>query len=814
MFDGVPRLGPRDPVSFQLVLQEGSDQVEVHCRECTSGRFDVVTQGIKDQNGVFGLTAPGRNAQAITLRQDAVRFTTSVQLSDGLGDACDVCPLEVDPDQLDADQDGAGDACDNCEGLVNRGQADADEDGVGDACDRCPQTSDPDQLDRDGDTIGDACDNCPDVPDVSQTDTDRDGLGDVCDICPTVSNPNQADADNNGTGHECEDSDEDTVIDAFDNCPNDPNPDQDNFDRDTLGDACDNCPRVENQDQSNRDSYASRTEFIEFAPRPNPPQVANIGAQPGVGPFPIGFPFRFFGQERTQLYISAYGFVSFSPIPSNSSFPQRLPANFEPNDLIAGYWGAFDLRRGGAVRYGVRGEAPNREFVVMYDQVTHGSGGTPSNFQIVLSEQDSAVEFHCTSCTGTEFHTQGVEAPGGAAWGGIRGRNQQVFSSVEEAVRVTTGRAEPDEYGDACDNCPDITNPDQSDEDEDNAGDVCDNCPVDFNLDQSDTDGNGAGNACDGDIDGDGFEDEEDNCPLLANPNQEDADEDGVGDLCDVCRDIPDPDQADTDFDRRGDACDPDIDADAIPNEDDVCPFFPDPTQARTDAFEVDVRAIAYNPRPAPTNLVALEDEDLSGVIPIGFPVSFFGETYDELYIASNGFVTFDNELLGFAPFAQTLPERNSPNALIAGWWENLDPGQDGEIRYGSRGTAPNREFIVMFDEVPHFAFGNGDDFVTFQIVLREGSPDVELICVACPSDGGPHTQGLENANATAAIYAPGRNANVLDLTQDAVLLTAGPRRSPSDEGDGVGDACDVCPFVSDPDQEDSDGDGIGDACQ
>jgi hypothetical protein len=32
-------------------------------------------------------------------------------------------------------------------------------------------------------------------------------------------------------------------------------------------------------------------------------------------------------------------------------------------------------------------------------------------------------------------------------------------------------------------------------------------------------------------------------------------------------------------------------------------------------------------------------------------------------------------------------------------------------------------------------------------------------------------------------------------------------------DGDGVGDAWDVCPEAGDPDQRDHDGDGIGDAC-
>lgn len=66
----------------------------------------------------------------------------------------------------------------------------------------------------------------------------------------------------------------------------------------------------------------------------------------------------------------------------------------------------------------------------------------------------------------------------------------------------------------------------------------CDNCPLVSNPDQTDTDGDLSGDLCDSSIcpnrDGDQFCDEVDNCPDVFNPSQDqDADGDGVGDACD-----------------------------------------------------------------------------------------------------------------------------------------------------------------------------------------------------------------------------------------------------------------------------------------
>jgi hypothetical protein len=83
----------------------------------------------------------------------------------------------------------------------------------------------------------------------------------------------------------------------------------------------------------------------------------------------------------------------------------------------------------------------------------------------------------------------------------------------------------------------------------------------------------------DNDPDQDGIPDQTDNCPDISNPDQADNDGDGQGDACDPdddndkvpdssdnCQFTPNPDQADFDGDTRGNVCDADDDNDGLPD--------------------------------------------------------------------------------------------------------------------------------------------------------------------------------------------------------------------------------------------------------
>jgi hypothetical protein len=95
----------------------------------------------------------------------------------------------------------------------------------------------------------------------------------------------------------------------------------------------------------------------------------------------------------------------------------------------------------------------------------------------------------------------------------------------------------------------------------------------------------------------------------------------------------------------------------------------------------------------------------------------------------------------------QALPNPSYPNGLIAGFWNDLYPPA-GTIRYQTLGTEGSREFVVGFYTVPHCCTANFYP-VTFEIILHEGTNNIELQYGSAPSQGGIHSTGIENFDGT-----------------------------------------------------------------
>lgn len=168
-------------------------------------------------------------------------------------------------------------------------------------------------------------------------------------------------------------------------------------------------------------------------------------------------------------------------------------------------------------------------------------------------------------------------------------------------------------------------------------------------------------------------------------------------------------------------------------------------------------------------------DDTISTAINLPFDFNYFGTTYNEIFIGTNGFITPVNNGSAGCCSGGALPSPFGPNGTIAGFWEDLNPGAGGTIRYQTFGTAAanDRIFVVEFADVPHFGGGNP---VTMQFQIFENSAAtstvnnrIEVQYISAPTDGGIHSAGIENASGTEGVQFFRGTTPPFDLTNRAV---------------------------------------------
>ena len=160
---------------------------------------------------------------------------------------------------------------------------------------------------------------------------------------------------------------------------------------------------------------------------------------------------------------------------------------------------------------------------------------------------------------------------------------------------------------------------------------------------------------------------------------------------------------------------------------------------------------------------VFLGDDAVSQPQNIGFTFCFFGNTYTQFYIGSNGWVGFSGgQPATFASVAIPNGGLNVPKNCIMGPWQDWHPGIGGQIRYQTSGVAPCRKLTVSWIGVPMYLCTNLQG--TFHIVLYESTNVIENHIQNkpnCPNWAlGTAVQGIHNQPGTIGVAVPGRNSS------------------------------------------------------
>jgi subtilisin family serine protease len=115
------------------------------------------------------------------------------------------------------------------------------------------------------------------------------------------------------------------------------------------------------------------------------------GDDSNAGPFPIGFPFSFYGAEFTQFRVCSNGWLSFNST-STAYANQGLPNSGAPKNMIAPFWDDLTLVSSGDVYY----HSDGSRLVVQWNAVPHYGSGGPYSFQAVLYP-DGTIEYYYLS---------------------------------------------------------------------------------------------------------------------------------------------------------------------------------------------------------------------------------------------------------------------------------------------------------------------------------------------------------------------------------------------------------------------------------
>ncbi|MCC6637416.1 MAG: T9SS type A sorting domain-containing protein [Ignavibacteriaceae bacterium] len=154
-----------------------------------------------------------------------------------------------------------------------------------------------------------------------------------------------------------------------------------------------------------------------------------------AGPLNLGFNFKYYGQAKSQIFISTNGLLTFSPISTNIYSNATIPTAAEPNEIICPFWDDLDAKAPGTVHY----KQDGNRFIIQWTNYQRYSGTASYTWQVVIYSSGKIL-FYFNSMSGTlDGATTGIE--NGAGNDGLQLSYNSTFVKNNFAVKLA---AEPE----------------------------------------------------------------------------------------------------------------------------------------------------------------------------------------------------------------------------------------------------------------------------------------------------------------------------------------------------------------------------------
>jgi hypothetical protein len=153
------------------------------------------------------------------------------------------------------------------------------------------------------------------------------------------------------------------------------------------------------------------------------------------------------------------------------------------------------------------------------------------------------------------------------------------------------------------------------------------------------------------------------------------------------------------------------------------------------------------------TDLLLTDDTEAGVTLP--FPFLYQGQLINDITVGNNGGIILGtlNGAVGYGGNMTTLGNSIWP------WGDDLDD-ETGNVYYQTIGTAPNRTFIVQWDNICNFSGSVTAPTVTFEVLIEEATQEIYFVYTDVVF-GGTNVADDYAANADIGVGGPNQDINI-----------------------------------------------------